>query len=101
MYDGRYNVAPRMYRTHTELSKPTDSLTNGTSTFMLIDTEREKEIALGVDWPFAQLGPGECVLSLAFKDQLDLKEGDQLDISLLIPILENVLSQQIYNKIAK
>ena len=34
-----------------------------------IDTEQEKEIAVGVGWPYEKMGPGECIIGSEFKSQ--------------------------------
>ena len=71
LYGKELNLSPRFQ---------TDSVTanNSTSTtelegfegnFMAMDTQREKEIALGPKWPFEPLGEGECLASGAFKDK--------------------------------
>ena len=35
---------------------------------MYIDTDREKEIGLGSDYPFEPLGPLECIIPSKYKE---------------------------------
>ena len=42
---------------------------------ILMDTEREKQIALAPDYPFGTLGPGECVLPSSMQTAYDLEIG--------------------------
>jgi hypothetical protein len=35
-------------------------------TVTLIDTEREKEINLGAEWPYKPLGVGECIVNKVY-----------------------------------
>ena len=51
---------------------------------MLIDTEREKEIGLGKDYPFGKLGPGECVLHSTWKENYGLEVNSTITIDLRI-----------------
>ena len=57
----------------------------GPINLILIDTEREKEIGLGPDWPYKPLGPGECIISRVFADTIyddyDVGIGDKLDLN--------------------
>ena len=43
----------------------------------LLDTEREREIGLGTDYPFEPLGPGECIANAG----LGVAEGETLQIT--------------------
>ena len=39
---------------------------NGTMCLKFIDTEKEKEIELGMSWPYEKLEPHECLISDEF-----------------------------------
>lgn len=41
--------------------------TDGTMCVSMIDTDQEKEIGVGVSWPFEKLGPKECIISKEFE----------------------------------
>ena len=60
----------------------------GVINLILIDTEREKEIGLGTDWPYKPLGPGQCIISRAFADTIyddyAVGIGDKLNLNVLI-----------------
>jgi hypothetical protein len=43
---------------------------------MLIETEREKEIEIGVTYPYPPLGPGECLIPFANKETLEVEIDD-------------------------
>lgn len=42
---------------------------------MLMDTALEKEIGIGTNYPFAPLGPQECVISFEEKKVLNVEKG--------------------------
>ena len=54
--------------------------------FTLLDTNREKEIGLGPDYPYDPLGPGECIIPSAletkkFGEEAEyFKVGDEISI---------------------
>ena len=41
---------------------------------ILLDTEREKEIGLGPEYPFEALSDGECIISSEFANRVDLNQ---------------------------
>lgn len=43
------------------------------------DTEKEREIDLGVTWPYKKLAPYECLLADSFAD-LGIAEGDAVRV---------------------
>jgi hypothetical protein len=49
---------------------------------MLIDTEREKEIEIGVTYPYPPLGPGECLIPEAKKEFLEVEIGDRVIVEI-------------------
>ena len=46
---------------------------------MFMDTEREKQIKLGTDYPFDALGAGECILPNSYT-AYGLKVGDTVNL---------------------
>ena len=48
---------------------------------MLIETEREKQIEIGVTYPYPPLGPGECYIPNANKEQLEVEIGDEITLN--------------------
>ena len=61
---------------------------------VLMDTEREKSIDLGPDYPFGKLKPGECVMSSALADTLSVgnnkvKIGSEIDILINLKNMTN------------
>ena len=48
---------------------------------MLMDTNRELQIGLGVDYPFGPLGAGECVISNHYQYTVkNVQIGQEIDI---------------------
>ena len=47
---------------------------------MYMDTEQEKNIGLGVDYPYDPLGPLECIVAEKYRDELGFAIGDSLGI---------------------
>ena len=86
VYGKKYNLAPRLYRGLTGFHEAPGSSTNFTkdSTFVLLDTVREKEIGVGDGYPFGPLGPGECIISEEFKEGTDIGVGSEITVNLFI-----------------
>ena len=49
---------------------------------MYIDTDREKDIGLGSDYPFEPLGPLECIIPKKYKEGYGLTVGFPLQLKL-------------------
>ena len=49
---------------------------------MYIDTDLEKEIGLGSDYPFEPLGPLECILPKKYKEDHNCTEGMPIQLKL-------------------
>ena len=49
---------------------------------MYIDTDLEKEIGLGSDYPFEPLGPLECILPNKYKKDYNYTEGMPIGLKL-------------------
>ena len=45
---------------------------------MAMDTQREKDIGLGPDWPYGVLNEGECIAASTFGDDYEIKDGDTI-----------------------
>ena len=46
-----------------------------------IDLEREKEINIGVDWPYPDLASDECLLTINYQEENEgLEVGDKISI---------------------
>ena len=45
---------------------------------VFIDTEREKEIGLGPDWPFEPMKETECIINKEIANKYDIKVGDEI-----------------------
>ena len=67
---------------------------------MAFDTELEKSIGIGLEWPFGPLKMDECVISKNLQLRLDLSLGSSIMVS--SESMENRLSQIIdnYNEVA-
>lgn len=76
----------------------TQLVTNGTMCMKFIDTEQEKEIDLGVSWPYEKLEPGECIISADFDDEV--KVGDKVQILISWTNFWNNLGLNEYNEAA-
>ena len=64
---------------------------------MLIDTDLEKEIGLGADYPFGPLEAGECVVADVWKSR-NYAEGDKLNIKAgLFELINNMAYQYDIN----
>lgn len=70
------------------------------SCVMLMDTEREKEINLGITYPFEPLGVGQCLMNINQKDVLGISEGSTLYIEAQMSVLLNAIIKD-YNVIAQ
>ena len=82
----QYNLSPRMEFRETiayvENEKPQYCL------LTLMDTERENEIDLGTDWPFEPLAAGDCVVDIAYQNELKKEIGDTLILGVpLYPLI--------------
>ena len=64
----KYNLSPRMQFGAALLDY--DETTWQAS---FIDTQREKDIGIGTDWPYDPLGAGECIVTSEYEDA---SEGD-------------------------
>ena len=58
---------------------------------MYMDTQQEKNIKLGVDYPYDPLGPLECIVSEKYKTQQGFSVGDSLKIQQPIGYLLQVM----------
>lgn len=45
-----------------------------------IDTEQEKDIDVGVSWPYEKLEPYECLIAQEFADEKGVAVGDSVTI---------------------
>jgi len=66
---------------------------------MLMDTDREKEISLGITYPFEPLAVGECLMNENQKDVLGIQEGSTLYIEAYLNVLLNAIITD-YNVVA-
>ena len=48
----------------------------GTNSLYFVDLEREKEINIGVNWEWDDLGPDECIVSHDYKKKYHVHKGD-------------------------
>ena len=44
-----------------------------------IDTEREKQLNIGPDWPYGPLAEDECIASDKFENSYQVKIGDTIN----------------------
>ena len=51
----------------------------------LINTDREKEIELGVNYPYGPLKQGECLLASAQQANLKVQVGHQIQLNVSVP----------------
>ena len=62
-----------------------------------IDTEREKEISIGVDYPFDPLEPGECLVPTDYKDE-GIKINDTVTLNFEMGNLLRAMTTDFNNK---
>ena len=55
--------------------------TAGDFRYVFLDLERERNIALGLAWPYPEIGPGECILTDDLKTLYGLEVGDVSSLS--------------------
>lgn len=65
----------------------------------LIQTDREKQIHLGVDYPFPTLQTGECLVSSKYKSIMNLQVGDFIGLQIYMPDT-NTAIKETYNQAA-
>ena len=46
---------------------------------MFMDTEREKQINIGPNWPYGPLAEGECIASDKFEASYNVKIGETIN----------------------
>ena len=56
---------------------------NGTMCLKLFDTEMEKEIAVGVNWPYDTLNKDECIISKTLSSDFGIQVGDIVQLRIL------------------
>lgn len=65
--------------------------------FMLMDTQRENDISLGLTYPFAPLSVGECLINKNLGDALGVAPGETMYMkSSMTALMNNLISN--YNK---
>ena len=72
-FGDRFNVAPRGHR--GAYARNMDSSWHREKVLVLIDTDRENQIGLGIDYPFEPMNAGECIVASRFKEY-GFKLGD-------------------------
>ena len=70
LYGNEFNLSPRSMFT-----------TPGDFRYVFLDLEREKNIELGLAWPYPDIGPGECIMTDDLKTRYDLEVGDVSSLS--------------------
>ena len=84
-----FNLAPR------KITQATIGLETGN--LMLIDTEREKEIYLGVGWPFEPLGLGQCLLAAEVGVLWNVHKNDVVNLTMDLTLQLNAMIG-VFNK---
>jgi hypothetical protein len=57
----------------------------------MIDTEREKEIGIGTDWPYGPIPPQGCTMSTTIAGKWGLAVGDKIQMSAkIVPLLNQI-----------
>ena len=69
MTESEYNLAPRLVLSDSDIE---DS--DYTASVVLMDTEREKTIGLGPEYPFEPLSAGECIVSKTYAENFGIGE---------------------------
>ena len=64
---------------------------------MLIDTDLEKDMELGIPYPFPALEAGQCVISKTQKDLLNLEVGMNLTLTVYMDTMLNYTAT-VYNR---
>ena len=59
----RYQLCPPEKQMIFKDSEGEELAKEGTICLKMIDTKREREIAVGVGWPYKKLAYGECIIS--------------------------------------
>ena len=75
--DKRYNLAPRM---HYYDSTYVVTLGFKNARLAVIDTDREKEIGLGTQYPYGPLGSGECIISKDYEDYPKIRKNGEIKL---------------------
>ena len=73
-----YNLSPRNSQTNARLKF--NETTYSGLILTGIDTEREKAIGLGEDWPFPPLKANECLITEKFAKANNITKGVTVDI---------------------
>ena len=76
-----------------------DLASNGTMCIKWLDTEQEKNIDVGVGWPYDKLGPYECLIPSTFASSAGVVNGDKIVINIAWSGFWNNLRNQ-YNEAA-
>ena len=63
-----------------------------------IDTEREKEISIGVGYPFDPLGPGECLVPSDYEEDEGIKVNDTVTLNFEMGNLLRAMAADFNNK---
>lgn len=73
---------------------------NSSSTFvghvMLMDTQREKDIYLGTEYPYDTLSSGQCLISSDMEDLMNISENQAIQLYMNITMTVTALMQN-YN----
>ena len=100
VFGDKYNLAPRMQRCSQDVTF-NDTRYTTQLCIMTLDTEYEKSIGLGPNYPLEPLGPGECVLGSAWKGFNGTQIGTNITINMNLKRTEEVWGYQVYNPIAQ
>lgn len=96
----RYQMCPVSYQMYVGNLQGSQLAPNGTMCLKWLDTDKEKEIGVGVSWPYEKLSPFECLISETFGRESGLKKGDQFVISVYWGPIWPILAHQ-YNEEAQ
>ena len=64
------------------------------------DTQMEKDIQVGVGWPYEPLGKNECILPSSIEDEYGVQEGDTVQLKFLWSAQWNLM-RNAYNEKAE
>lgn len=94
MTESKYNISPRLQFSRTACEEYEPSSAN----VLLIDTELEKQIMLGPDYPYGPLEAGECIINSGILiDNPLLKVGDTIHVEIELEDLIKDMSK-VFNR---
>ena len=74
----RFNLSPRFHFCGVDVTSGRGQQRSGC--IMMLETEREKSIALGTRFPYEHLNQGDVILHETWRSQSGYSAGDQIEL---------------------